>query len=117
MTYDLSIMYKLTYESIDKNVKQKPGVYVLDKNRSGSFQINFVGRANADLNDRLKQHIAEGYKFFEFEYATSPKEAFEKECELYHDKGGPEGKLDNKIHPDRPKNTDWKCPKCNIFNQ
>ena len=71
--------------------------------------------ADEDLNNRLKAWVGSKYKFFKFDYATSPKNAFEKECELWHDYGGPQGKLDNERHPQRPNGTDWKCPRCKTF--
>lgn len=103
-------MENLTNEKIDVVVTQtKAGVYALDKTTTPGFKISYVGRADDDLNKRLKNWVGE-YKYFKFEYATSPKDAYEKECELWHDSGGAEGKLDNKIHPDCPNGTNWKCP-------
>lgn len=111
MPYKLSSLEAITNERIDAVVTQKkPGVYALDKSAKGSFQVNYVGRADKDLNDRLKKWVGKGYKYFKFDYATSPKDAYEKECELWHDFGDPEGKLDNKNHPDCPNGTNWKCP-------
>jgi len=116
MSYSLSGLESLTNEKIDKMVTQtKPGVYVLDRTTGGGFQVNYVGRADTDLNRRLKDWVESKYKYFKFDYATSPKDAFEKECALWHDFGGPEGKLDNDKHPERPNGTDWKCPRCKIF--
>ena len=112
MPYKLSGLVSLTNNRIDAVVTQtKPGVYVLDKSAGGAFQVNYVGRADEDLNKRLKDWVGK-YRFFKFDYATSPKDAYEKECELWHDFGGPKGKLDNKIHPDCPNGANWKCPRC-----
>lgn len=86
--------------------------YVNDEN---AFIVQYVGRADIDVNTRLKQHIGEPYKRFKFSYASSPKVAFEKECRNYHDFGESK-KLNNKIHPDRPQNSSWKCPCCAIFD-
>ena len=86
--------------------------YVNDEN---TFIVQYVGRADIDVNTRLKQHIGEPYKRFKFSYASSPKVAFEKECRNYHDFGESK-KLNNKIHPDRPQNSSWKCPCCTIFD-
>jgi hypothetical protein len=115
MPYTLSALNSLTNEKIDTIVTQtKPGVYVLDKTTGGTFRVSYVGRADKDLNRRLKDWVGK-YKYFKFDYATSPKDAFEKECELWHDFGGPQGKLDNDKHPERPDETNWKCPKCKTF--
>jgi hypothetical protein len=55
------------------------------------------------------------YKKFKYRYATSPKAAFEKECQNYHDIA--EGtNIDTKNHPQRPDSIDWKCPGCDKFN-
>lgn len=108
--------YPLNKNKIDEEVAQtSAGNYALGYvNDEGTFIVQYVGRADSDINARLKQHIGEKYKRFKFSYATSPKAAFEKECHNYHDFGGRE-KLDNEIHPDRPKNSSWKCPCCTIF--
>jgi len=111
MTYKLSNWNSLSNTNIDKKVTEtKSGVYVLDKPK-GTYKIQYVGRADKDLNNRLKTHVGSDYAFFAYEYATSPKNAFEKECEIYHDYNPP----DNKIHPARPEDTNWQCPRCNIF--
>lgn len=116
MPYSLSELHGLSNEKVDTYVTQtKPGVYALDETTKGPFTVSYVGRSDTNLNQRLKDWVGSKYKYFEFDYATSPKDAFEKECELWHDFAGPEGKLDNKQHPERPDETDWKCPKCNIF--
>ena len=111
MTYSLSEWFYLSNERIDEKVtRTSPGVYTLDV-KEGSYKVCYVGRSDDDLNERLKDWVESTYSFFQFDYATSPKNAFEKECEIYHDKKPP----DNKIHPGRPNGTDWKCPRCDIF--
>lgn len=109
--------YPLNRDKIDDEVTQTSAGnyafgYVNDEN---IFIVQYVGRADSDVNARLKQHVGEKYKRFKYSYATSPKAAFEKECHNYHDFGGSKS-LDNKIHPDRPKNSSWKCPCCDIFD-
>ncbi len=109
--------YSLDAESIDKNVTRKSaGNYALGRVDGETFYIKYVGRADDDVQRRLKEHLNEKYSAFKFSYATSPKDAFEKECNNFHDFGGVES-LDNKIHPDRPKNANWKCPVCDIFDK
>ena len=109
--------YALTSEKIDENVTRKsPGAYVLDKkNTEGNFIVSYVGRADVDVNDRLHKWVGSKYKRFKFDYFDSPKAAFEKECEIYHDFGGPEGEMDNDVHPKRPDGTNWQCPRCDTF--
>mgnify|MGYP007017318806 CR=1 FL=1 len=125
--------YPLTKDKIDEIItKTSAGNYALGYvNEDKTFIVQYVGRADIDVSDRksvvyvgradadvasrLKQHVGEKYKRFKYSYATSPKAAFEKECHNYHDFGESKS-LDNKIHPDRPANSNWKCPRCNIFD-
>ena len=106
--------YRLSSEKIDEVItKTSPGTYVLErKDSSDSFIVNYVGRSDNDVNDRLKKWVGvKGYKRFKFGYFDSAKAAFEKECVIYHDFSG----LDNDIHPQRPEGTSWQCPRCNTF--
>ena len=110
--------FSLIETTIDREVaKISAGAYALGYlNNGNTFIVLYVGRSDDNLNGRLKQWIGEEkYKQFKYDYFSSPKSAFEKECRLYHDFGGKE-KLNNTIHPDRPKNTDWECPICTIFD-
>lgn len=104
-----------TREEIDEVISLTgPGNYALGYvDKDNVFIVRYVGRADGDVNDRIKDHIGEDYSAFKFSYAISSKAAFEKECHNYHDFGGPEGKLENKIHPDIPDNSkNLKCPVC-----
>jgi hypothetical protein len=108
----LSGPYPLTTVGVDGAVTSKsPGVYALGKFENATFYIHYVGRSDDDVGARLKQHVKEWYPQFKFAYATSPKDAFEKECELFHDFGG----SNNPNHPSRPAGTTWRCPRCKIF--
>ena len=97
--------FALSDEDIDGNVVEGIGVYALGHEREGKFCILFVGRADYDLNDRLHQHVGE-YDIFKFRHYTTLRDAFEKECKLYHDFAPP----DNHVHPERPIGTDYICP-------
>ncbi len=107
--------YKLNNNKIDEVVtKTSAGNYALGKDGSEAFTVCYVGRSDGDVNGRLKQWVGkkpERYVDFKFSYATSPKAAFDKECNNYHDFGG-SSSLDNEIHPQCPANTNWKCPVC-----
>lgn len=108
--------YDLTTQSIDRVItRTSPGVYVLERSTSvDSFVVDYVGRSDDDVSGRLKKWIGKrGYKRFKFGYHESPKAAFEKECNIYHDFGG----LDNEIHPQRPENANWQCPRCRVFDR
>ena len=109
--------YVFTSAKIDEVVtRTSAGNYALGYTKGdGTFIVQYVGRSDADLNKELKARLTDKYKKFKYSYATSRKAAFEKECHNYHDFGGSK-KLDNKVHPDRPNGTNWKCPVCDIFD-
>jgi hypothetical protein len=109
--------YPLDLSTVNSQVtKTSPGNYALGYSKDKTFYVQYVGRADVNVNARINQHVGKGYQLFMFSYATSPKAAFEKECHNYHDFGGPDGMLKNKYHPDRPVNSGWKCPVCTIFD-
>jgi hypothetical protein len=115
-TLNMQGPYPLTIDKINEVVTRKsPGNYALGHSDEKTFYVKYVGRADSDLNDRLKKWVG-SYPEFKFSYASSPKAAFEKESHNYHDFGGAD-KLDNDIHPDRPDGTDWACPVCDIYDE
>jgi len=105
--------FPLTDEKIDDEVTEtSPGAYALgDTLANGNFGIDYVGRSDKDVNDRLHDHVGK-YKRFKYDYFSSAKAAFEKECNLWHDFSP----SDNKVHPARPNGTNWKCPRCRVFD-
>lgn len=107
----LSDVYRLTDDNINQVIKRiSPGVYVLDKTSDGPFKTSYTGRSDVDVNKRLHDWVGK-YRFFRFAYSSSPKDAFEGECNLYHDYSP----ADNAVHPARPNGSGWKCPRCTIF--
>ena len=103
--------FPLTANGINDNViSTSAGAYALGRSEDGMFYIDYVGRSDSDVNDRLHDHVGENPQF-KYEYYSSSKAAFEKECRLYHDFEPPR----NKIHPDRPNSSNWKCPVCWVF--
>ena len=114
MPNTLSDWIILLNNDIDKEVTNtSAGVYVLTT--SWTDGVLYVGRSDDDLNKRLKDHVGETsptkkkiYFWFKYEYASSPKSAYEKECRLYHTLNPP----DNKKHPDKPEGTTYPCPVC-----
>lgn len=103
--------FKLDEATIDSEVtKTSAGNYALGKkNDKGTFLVGYVGRSDSDVNDRLKYWAKNSQRpLFKYSYELSPKAAFEKECENYHDFEPP----GNDIHPDKPNDTNWKCPVC-----
>ena len=112
MPYSLSKWLYLSTKNIDVHIpRTAPGVYTLDI-QDGPYKICYVGRSDDDLNGCLKDWVNSKYSYFQFDYATSPMNAFQKECEIYHD----HNPRDNTYHPDRPAGTNWKCPNCDKFD-
>ena len=120
-TLNMGISYDLTYDEIDKLVAEgRKGNYAfgyLDEH--GVFIVRYVGRSDSDLRERIKHGITDmetdpscHYERFKFSYAETVKEAYTKECQNYHDFGGPEGYLVNKNHPAKPKEYSGCCPIC-----
>ena len=92
--------YPLTAAGIDAAVtKKSAGAYALGS-RSGdgkTFYVHYVGRSDGDVAGRLKRWVGVSrHPRFKFQYCTSPKDAFETECNIFHDFG--ETSLDNKVH-------------------
>lgn len=114
----MSGTYLFTFEKIDEVVAKKSlGNYALGfTNDNGTFIVQYVGRSDTDLNQELKKKYCESYKKFKFSYAKSPKAAFEKECQNYHDFGKSVG-LHNTHHPVHSDGTDWECPVCGFSSK
>ena len=103
--------FVLTDDKIDEEITQtSAGAYALGYTTDSTFTIEYVGRSDTDVNDRLHDHVGK-YKRFKYDYFSSPKAAFEKECCLWHDFNP----RDNKVHPARPAGTNWKCPRCDAL--
>ncbi len=85
-----------------------PGTYVLS--RDGTH-ADYIGRSDSNLKERLLKHKNNGYyRYVWFDYAVSPKEAYEVECEWYH-RYGP---LNNVFHPGVPGSSHLICPICSF---
>lgn len=106
--------FKLTFEDIDGAVqRQAPGVFALGtRDMAGRFAIMSIGRSDVDVRGRLRECIGAG-THFKFDYFANEREAFEKECELFHEIKPP----GNFIHPSRPAGSTLRCPRCRIFGQ
>jgi len=106
--------YPLNEDVIDLYVSEKIGNYALGVAHKDTFAVKYVGRSDTNLNQRLKDHIGEEYPNFKFYYAGSPAEAYASECVDYHRFIDAVKKLDNEIHPDKPKNapSSLHCPIC-----
>jgi hypothetical protein len=117
--------YDFNINSIDINVtKVCGGNYALGiaDELTGNFHVTYVGRSDSDLKDRLKKQLSEKKNVisryetknisFKYSYASSPKEAYEKECNNYHSFVRSK-KLINNVHPEKPKDINLRCPVCN----
>ncbi len=105
--------FSLTAETIKSVVTTKsPGAYALGYSKNSTFYIKYVGRSDDNLANRLNDWVGH-YQEFKAGYLSSAKMAFEKECHLYHDFSPG---LDNKVHPARPTNSNWGCPRCRNFD-
>lgn len=95
----------------DKVASHAPGVFVLGvmEERRG-FDVAKVGRSD-DLKVSLADYLGK-YAHFQYVYCLSELEAFEKECQVYHQFRP----RDNKSHPTRRFGTDWDCPVCHGFS-
>ena len=118
---DMGFSYDLTYDVIDRVVADnRIGNYAYGYlNGRGVFIVLYVGRCDNNLRERIKHCISDmqknpslRYERFKFSYSDSAFEAYEKECRNYHDFGGEEGKLYNKIHPAKPEGYLGQCPVC-----
>ena len=107
----ISAAYPLTSPEVSARVSANAiGVYMLTRAESGIFYVHYVGRSDDDLRRRLLQWVGGEYRGFQFEYHETVQAAFEKECSLYHEFAGPQGRLGNSSHPQRPFGDPWPCP-------
>jgi hypothetical protein len=100
----------LSSKIIERTIRRKSaGVYVLSALEEGVTNARRVGRSDDDVAERLRESIGL-YSHFAFVYATSQKEAYEIECEIYHSLRPPE----NPTHPAKPEEMAWACPVCGL---
>jgi hypothetical protein len=110
--------YDLTPEDIDRFVTpHTPGVFAVGYTReSGAFVVGYIGRDDSDLRSALRAQEPDETARFKWMESASAMAAFDTQCELYHEFGGPDS-LENEEHPARPKGSKWVCPVCDIFDR
>lgn len=108
MIIDMEGPYELAIDEISFWVNEKCGNFILGKMVARRFLPKFIGRADKNLKETLMNLVDSGYIKFMFSYAISPRDAFIKECMLFHELGGIE-KLDNQLHPEPPVGTQIEC--------
>jgi hypothetical protein len=102
--------FPLTVRNIEANVSSDAkGVYVLGEGMGRQFDVLKVGRSD-DVKGSLGEYLGK-YKNFQYAFSLSQVEAWERECELYHQYRP----RDNKAHPARRYGSDWDCPVCHGF--
>jgi len=104
---------KNTGNVVPKNVKI--GNYAFGNQKEDGFHVFYVGRSDdrkeTGLLDEINQQIDNGKAkdcaHFKYSVANSHTEAYEKECQNYHDFRPSR----NEVHPARPAdNGHYKCP-------
>ena len=106
--------HTLTFDGISAIRKPtSPGVFALGyTGRDAAFYVSFIGRSGHDVKSRLLEFIGSDNSF-KFALTASPEEAFRRECELFHWFRPPA----NRVHPGRPANTSWVCPRCGVMDR
>jgi hypothetical protein len=112
--YEMTGPFPLNKEVIDAYVNDTAGNYVLGFMAGKTMYIQYVGRSDTSLNERLKAHLGEGYTHFRFSHVSDTAAAYRKECQLYHHFHDDGKRLDNEIHPDKPTGAprSLSCPVC-----
>jgi len=109
-SFELSRTFPFTLQAIEDEVRRTaPGAYVLDPPESRVRVAGaFVGRSDTDVANNLIRHLKTGYKTFAYTYVKSPLEAYNIECEMWHEwKPAP-----NPLHPSVPAGIKTLCPVC-----
>jgi hypothetical protein len=103
--------YRLAYDEVHKVIARKSaGTFVLGhEDHEGRFLVSLVSRSDSDVRTRLCEFIGTANQFKYALYASS-RDAFEKECQLFHDFQPPH----NVFHPMRPAGSTWECPRCQV---
>ena len=116
LKFGLSKSYPLDPATVERIIKLKAaGNFALGKfNDSGDFLVEYVGWSGSDIKSEIKAMLGSRYAAFKYSYALTPKDAFEKNCRIFHDLGG-KIILDNTEHPARPDRAKWRCPLCDIY--
>jgi hypothetical protein len=110
--------YDLTPDNIDRYVRPyATGVFAVGYTReSGAFVVRYIGRSDSDMRSELRAQPPDETARFKLMESASAHAAFDTQCQLYHEFGGPDS-LENDEHPMPPKGTKWVCPACGIFDK
>jgi hypothetical protein len=108
--------YLLVPDKIDEVISsQQSGAFALGYIADINFVVVYIGRSDKNLNAELKDWVYRKSDciFFKYYFSKTAQEAFEKQCVCFHDFGAIN--LKSMQHPQRTVNTDWKCPKCDVY--
>ena len=110
--------YDMEVANIRKVVGEcKCGNYRLTRvdGKCNFFRVDYIGRSDSQLAERICDHVKEGYTRFVFCPKDSPAASYRQECSDYHYFGGILGVLDNDKdlgHPHSPEGLGLKCHIC-----
>ena len=110
--------YQLSRSVIDAVVADpRPAVFLLRRIEATSQYAHYRGRVGRTrhgerLGPALARWVGSGYRVFWFEHTDSDRNAFERECRLWHELDGHAGKLDNDCHPRPDGISGGHCPLC-----
>ena len=95
----------------------RPAVFLLRRIETTPEYAHYRGlvgrtRNGESLGPALARWAGSEYRVFWFEHADSNRDAFERECRLWHELDGPAGELDNDCHPRPDGITGGHCPLC-----
>ena len=96
----------------------RPAVFLLRRIETTPEYAHYRGLrgAHAERRDAWDRPWPAGsgseYRVFWFEHTDSDRDAFERECRLWHELDGHAGKLDNDCHPRPDGITGGHCPLC-----
>ena len=109
--FTMSGPFRLTDDMLARSLPKHrtAGVFALGRfNRRGALEpVQYVGRADVDLAADIRRYIGT-YEGFLFERASSARDAFLMECELFHRFR----LIDNHQHPVPPPLSGVRCPIC-----
>ena len=109
--------FKLEREIVSKMVgDQVAGNYRLSMcDENETFCVDYVGRSDKQLMERICDHISEGYKTFVWCPQKTAEDAYRQECADFHNFGGDiglSGNDKNAGHPNSPEGLGLKCHIC-----
>jgi hypothetical protein len=85
---------------------QVRGVFALSNSKDS---LEILKHSDDSACEEIKGFFTQ-FKYFWFELAANPHEAFNIECEIYHGRLTPHN--NGKVHPKAPEDSGWHCSIC-----